>query len=612
MGIYDRLYGPFERVINPFELPFRALPKGSEVGLVLHFAGLFRPVLVAICVLSIAAEAIGLYQVWSISFIVDNVSSHGIDRLVSEHFYFLALICFLIFPITPLLSFLSGALGSQTLGSSMPAAMQWQAHSAIKRQDMAFFHETAPGQLSNRVSQLASAVQQQIVVAVRTLPSFVVKFIGSAALLGLMSWQLSIPVGIWIFANILLSYQAIPRFAELAKHSAKARSEVVGAMTDIYAHMHTIKIFASEQEEDDTLRQSFDRSLQKQQIERRSFLQADNLFVTLNSLLWLSVFLIGLSGLKAGFVSVGDFVGSITIVLRLTVTSRSFLQMGQQVFQALGTIRDVMPIISNVPEIVDRPDALPIDSCVGRIRFDRVSFGYHADRRIIDDFSLEINAGEKIGIVGYSGAGKSTLINLLLRLFDVQEGVISIDGRDIRSLTQASLRKQIGVVTQDASLLHRSVGDNISFGRTNATRDEIISAANMAMAHDFITDLKDGMGRQGLDAFVGDRGIKLSGGQRQRIGVARVILKNAPILVLDEATSALDSDTEAAIQQKLSELMKGKTVIAIAHRLSTIAQMDRLIVIDKGRLAEEGSPETLLNTGGIFSDLWKRQNHGRL
>jgi ATP-binding cassette subfamily B protein/ATP-binding cassette subfamily B multidrug efflux pump len=332
--------------------------------------------------------------------------------------------------------------------------------------------------------------------------------------------------------------------------------------------------------------------------------------VILNTVLWLSMLSIGFSGLVNGFLSVGQFVGAIYILQRLSMQIFVFLQMGQQIFQAIGTIKDAMPVMTTPPTIVDRPDAADLMVDNGEICFRDVGFAYKSGKPVIDNLSLTVRAGEKVGLVGLSGAGKTTLVSLLLRFYDIRDGAILIDGQDISEVTQGSLRRNIGVIAQDVALLHRSVGDNIRYGRPEATQQEIEHAAKTARADLFITDLSDGEGRKGYEAFVGDRGIKLSGGQRQRVAIARVLLKDAPILVLDEATSALDSESEAAIQEKLELVMAGKTVIAIAHRLSTIAMMDRIVVLDHGHIVEEGKPEELAKQDGLFARLWKRQTGG--
>ncbi|TCV67148.1 ABC transporter family protein [Neorhizobium sp. S3-V5DH] len=331
---------------------------------------------------------------------------------------------------------------------------------------------------------------------------------------------------------------------------------------------------------------------------------------SVNALFWIAMLGIGFHGMLNLSVSTGEFVAAIYITQRLSGNARVFIDMGQQIFQAVGTLRDAMPVMTTPPTVVDALNAKPLQVGTGEIRFDSVGFSYHREKPVIDGLNLTVHGGEKVGLVGLSGAGKTTLVNLLLRFYDLDGGSIAIDDQDIRSVTQSSLRENIGVISQDVSLLHRSVGDNIRYGRPDASHDEVVQAAIAAHAHGFIADLKDKEGRSGYDAFVGDRGVKLSGGQRQRIAIARVLLKKAPILVLDEATSALDSESEAAIQENLAKVMAGKTVIAIAHRLSTIASMDRIVVLGEGRIVEMGNPEELVTRNGLYTRLWRRQTGG--
>jgi ATP-binding cassette subfamily B protein/ATP-binding cassette subfamily B multidrug efflux pump len=376
--------------------------------------------------------------------------------------------------------------------------------------------------------------------------------------------------------------------------------------------MQMIKQFAAEDSEAGTIRRTIQKAVQTQHNEQRIYRTSELTVVVLNMVLWLTMLSIGFSGLVNGFLSIGQFVGAVYILQRLSTQIFTFLQMGQQIFQAIGTIKDAMPVMTTPPTITDRPDAPDLNVGTGEIRFENVHFAYKAGKPVIDDLSLTVRPGEKVGLVGLSGAGKTTLANLLLRFYDIRQGAILIDGQDIRTVSQASLRRAIGVIAQDVALLHRSVGDNIRYGRPEAREQDIEEVAKMAAADAFIADLSDSEGRKGYEAFVGDRGIKLSGGQRQRVAIARVLLKNAPILVLDEATSALDSESEAAIQAKLNLVMEAKTVIAIAHRLSTIAMMDRIFVLDQGRIVEEGKPEELVDQDGLFARLWKRQTGGFL
>lgn len=610
MSIAEFIYRPFETLIRPLDIAFAPLPATGPFALVMHFARIFAGVMIAIAVAMIAFEGINLAIIWGISFIVDGVTAKGAAAFLQDDWRVLLVLGLLAFPIQPALVFVANTLGSQTAAVCMPAAMQWQGHKAVERQDLAFFHDLYAGQVASRIAQVASAVQQQISVAFYSLPMFAMQFVGSLALLASLSWPLALPVLIWILANVAIAVIAVPQYSERSRATARARSLVVGSMTDLYSNIQMVKLFAAEDSEAGALRRLMQDSITKQQVERRGYLTTQFLVILVNVVLILGNISLGLWGLVAGFVTLGEFVASIAIVQRLASNSRAFLDMGQQIFQAAGTIRDAMPVMTTPPTIVDVEDAKALTVTAGKVEFRNVRFEYRDGKDVIDDLSLTVKAGEKVGLVGLSGAGKTTLVSLLLRFFDLKDGSILIDGQDIRKVTQASLRESIGVITQDVSLLHRSVGDNIRYGKPAASADEISHAAALAQADAFIAQLKDGEGRAGYEAYVGDRGVKLSGGQRQRVAIARVLLKNAPILVLDEATSALDSDTEAAVQGNLDRLMQGKTVIAIAHRISTIASMDRIVVIDKGRIVEQGTPAKLLNLNGIYARLWTRQAGG--
>jgi ABC-type multidrug transport system fused ATPase/permease subunit len=610
MSFSDRIYRPFETLMRPLDIPYTPLPSRGPFALLVHFASMFRGVLAAVAILMIAIEGINLATIWGISFIVDGVTASGAAAFLDENWPTLAVLGMLIFPVLPLLIFLGNTLNSQTVAVCMPAAMQWQGHRAVERQDLAFFHDLFAGQVATRISQVASAVQQQIVVAFYQVPLFLVQFVGSLVLLSALSWPLALPVFVWIAANVALAVAAVPHFSERSRRTARARSLVVGAMTDLYSNIQMVKLFAAEDSEAGAMRKIMENAVESQQRERRIHLTTDTSVILINTVLTLAISIIGFWGLVGGFVTIGQFVASIAIVLRLNANSRAFLQMGQQIFQAVGTIRDAMPVVTTPPTIIDTPNARSLTVTAGEVEFRNVQFEYRQGQGVIEGLSLTVHAGEKVGLVGLSGAGKSTLVSLLLRFFDLKGGTIYIDGQDIRSVTQTSLRESIGVVTQDVSLLHRSVGDNIRYGQPSASREEVEHAARLAEADGFIANLGDSEGRTGYDAFIGDRGVKLSGGQRQRVAIARVLLKDAPILVLDEATSALDSEAEAAVQDKLALLMEGKTVIAIAHRLSTIASMDRIVVLDKGRIIEEGRPSVLLERDGLYARLWKRQTGG--
>ncbi len=610
MSISDRIFRPFETLIRPLDIPFRALPSKGPVAVLLHFISMFRGVLIALALSSMAMEAINLSIIWGLSAIVDGVTAQGAAAFLQNEWALLVVLGLLIFPAMPIASFFLNTLNSHTLGIAMPAAIQWQGHKAVERQDLAFFHELYAGQVASRLSQVSSAVQQQIINAFQVGPRFVLQMVGSLVLLGALSWQLALPVFIWIVLNVALAIKMAPVFTERSRQSAKQKSLVSGAITDLYSNMQMIKQFAAEDSEAGAVRRILSKAVHTQHQEQRVFRLSELVVVVLNMALWLAILSLGFSGLIRGAISVGEFVAAVYILQRLSGHTFTFLQMGQQIFQAIGTIKDAMPVMTTPPTITDKADASELQVSKGEISFDGVRFAYKSGRPVVDDLSLTVSAGEKVGLVGLSGAGKTTLVNLLLRFYDIQDGAIRIDGQDIRDVTQVSLRRNIGVIAQDVALLHRSVGDNIRYGRPNATQEEIEHVATMAKADVFITDLTDNEGRKGYQAFFGDRGIKLSGGQRQRVAIARVLLKDAPILILDEATSALDSESEAAIQDKLNLVMEGKTVIAIAHRLSTIAKMDRIVVLDRGKIIEEGRPEALVEQGGLFAQLWNRQMGG--
>ncbi|MGO7180431.1 ABC transporter ATP-binding protein [Rhizobium brockwellii] len=610
MSISDAIYRPFETLIRPLDIPYRPMPTKGPVAVLVHFIAMFRGVVITMALTSMAIEAINLTIIWGLSVIVDGVTTQGVELFVDSNFRLLAVLAFLLFPVMPILFYITNILNSHTIGISLPVAIQWQGHKAVERQDLAFFHDLFAGQVASRLGQVANAVQQQILIAFQTAPRFLLQIIGSVLLLLALSWQLALPVIVWVAFNVLFAIKVVPDFTERARRSAKQNSLISGALTDIYGNIQMVKQFAAEDSEAGALRKIMSKGVDTLHHEQRIYRTTELVVISLNMVLWLVMLGIGFWGLFDRFLTVGDFAATVYILQRLSAGSFTFLQMGQQIFRALGTIKDAMPVMTTPPTITDRPDAAELTVSRGEIHFENVRFAYKSGKPVIDDLSLTVRPGEKVGLVGLSGAGKTTLVSLLLRFYDIEDGAILIDGQDIRAVTQASLRRAIGVIAQDVALLHRSVGDNIRYGRPEATTDEIEAVAKMASADAFIADLSDAEGRRGYDVFVGDRGIKLSGGQRQRVAIARVLLKDAPILVLDEATSALDSESEAAIQERLNLVMEGKTVIAIAHRLSTIARMDRIVVLDHGRIVEEGRPDELVEQDGLFARLWKRQTGG--
>jgi ATP-binding cassette subfamily B multidrug efflux pump len=610
MSLADRIYGPFERLISPLDLPVEPMPASGPLALIWHFAKLFRWVLVAVCLLSVASGLVSLAVVWAIAFVVDGVSAEGAGAFIESNTPLLVIFFMLVAVVDPVLVFLQRALTSQAVGVGFPAALRWQGYKAVERQDVAFFHDLFAGQVASRIQQVSRSVQRQLMTAVESIPSFAIQFVGSFALLATLSWPLAIPVFFWIVGNGLIAWLAVPRYIALSSETARTQSRATGAMTDIYSNIQMVKLFAAEDSEAGAVRNVLGEVVETELAQRRTFISTDMGVYMLNVALSVSVLAIGLWGLVAGFVTIGNFVAAVTIVRSLNGSSRAFIGLGQSIAQTFGTIRDAMPVLTTPPTVLDAPDAVPLAVTRGAIAFEAVGFEYKSGKAVMRDLSLAIRSKEKVGLVGVSGAGKSTLVSLLLRLYDIETGRITIDGQDIARVTQESLRAQIGVITQDVALLNRSIRDNIRYGKPDATDSEILAAARLAEAEDFILELKDGEGRCGLDAFVGDRGIKLSGGQRQRVAIARAVLKNAPILILDEATSSLDSEAEAAIERHLTDLMSDKTVLCIAHRLATIARMDRIVVLEEGRIVETGSPADLLAADGLYARLWARQTGG--
>ena len=646
MTISDRIFRPFENLVKPLDLPIRPMPDSGPVALLWHFARMFRVVLVIVGVLSLLSASLSLFIIWALSFVVDGVVAQGAQTFLTQNAVLLTVFGLIVVLGSPVLTFLEEAFNGQSAQVLLPAAMHWQAYNAVEGQDVAFFEDTFAGQVASRIAQVTGSVQQQMMLAVGTVPRFTVQLAGSAVLLLALAWPLAIPVLVWMLANVLLAWKVVPAYISLSSRVAEAYSRATGAMTDIFGNITTVKLFAAEDSEAGAVRTVMQDTINTQHREQRYYIVSNTLVISFNALLLVSTFAVGLWGMLNERVSVGDFVAAAVITRQLSNSSFVFIGLGQQIAKTIGTIKDAMPIMTQRPAIVDRPYAGTLAVRKGSIEFENVKFTYmtvpipgdsdtqvgsvsanahdetdlqtkrstrttithNVSSAIISDLSLTVDSGERVGLVGVSGAGKSTLFSLLLRLRELDSGSICIDGTDICSVTQSSLRSQIGVVTQDVALFNRSVRDNIRYGAPLADDHAILAALEQAEAGDFIQQLHDKQGRTGLDAHVGERGVKLSGGQRQRLSIARVILKNAPILLLDEATAALDSEAEAAIQNNLEKLMESRTTLAIAHRLSTIAAMDRLVVMDSGRIVESGTHHELLEQGGLYARLWNRQS----
>ena len=507
-------------------------------------------------------------------------------------------------------------LKHQALAGNFPMRLRWKFHRLMLGQSMSFYQDEFAGRVSAKVMQTALAVRDTCLILTDILVFVVIYFITMTAVVASFDLWLLLPFLGWLALYVASLRWFVPHLSKVSRAQADARSLMTGRITDAYTNIATVKLFSHAGREAGHARGAMQEFIQTVHAQMRLVSSIEIVNHSLSMLLILATGGTALWLWSQGQIGVGAVAASTAMALRLNGMSHWIMWEMASLFENVGTVQDGINTLSRPHAVLDRADAKPLVVGRGELRFEQLGFAYGASgpdaRSVIDDFSLIIRPGEKIGVVGRSGAGKSTLVNLLLRFYDLEQGRILIDGQDVAAVTQDSLRAQIGMVTQDTSLLHRSVRDNILYGRPDASDAEMISAATRAEAHDFILGLSDAKGRKGYDAHVGERGVKLSGGQRQRIAIARVMLKDAPILLLDEATSALDSEVEAAIQASLYRLMEGKTVVAIAHRLSTIAAMDRLVVMDKGRIVEEGDHRGLLALGGLYARLWARQSGGFL
>jgi len=490
--------------------------------------------------------------------------------------------------------------------------IRWNVHRYLLRQSMGYFQDEFAGRIATKLMQTSLAVRETVVKLLDVGVYILVYVFGAMLAAAAADWRLMLPFAGWLAGYILLMLYFVPRMERVSREQADARSDMTGRIVDSYTNIATVKLFSHSRREQAYAREAMDGFLGTVYRQMRLATRVGAGNYTLNMGLVLAVAGIGLWLWIGGMISAGAVAVGIALALRLVGMSQWIMWELSALFENIGTVQDGINSISLPPTVDDAQGAPELSAVAGDIRFEAVGFHYGKGSGVIERMDLHVRPGERIGVIGRSGAGKSTLVNLLLRFHDVESGRILVDGIDIAGVQQDSLRANVGVVTQDTSLLHRSVRENILYGRPDASEADMVEAARQAEAHDFILELSDAKGRRGYDAHVGERGVKLSGGQRQRIAIARVLLKDAPILVLDEATSALDSEVEAAIQGNLYRLMEGKTVIAIAHRLSTIAAMDRLVVMDRGAIVEQGTHDELVGRGGIYAQLWHRQSGGFL
>ncbi|KAF1700370.1 ABC transporter ATP-binding protein [Pseudoxanthomonas kaohsiungensis] len=602
----------FENRLDPYPAAPATQPPRSLYAFCRHYTRGTEPwlALMALLTTAIAITEVSLYAFTGS--IVDRLSSHTPATFLQEEGWNFALMAAVVLLVMPALNLLSAMVIHQTLLGNFPMRIRWQVHRYLLRQSMGYFQDEFAGRISTKLMQTSLAVRETV-IKLLDVGNYVIVYFGGALIVAASAdWRLMLPFAGWIVAYSILLRYAIPRLNKVAQEQADARSTMTGRIVDSYTNIATVKLFSHSHREEDYARESMGEFLDTvhRQMRLATIVNVSN--DTLNMLLLFAVASTGIGLWMNDAVSVGAIAVAIAFVLRLMGMSQWIMWEMSALFENIGTVQDGINSIALPATVDDAPDAKDIGPVRGDIRFEHVTFHYGKQGGVIEGLDLHVRPGEKVGLVGRSGAGKSTLVNLLLRFYDREGGAIRIDGTDIATVTQDSLRAAIGVVTQDTSLLHRSVRENILYGRPDASEAELVEAARQANADGFIQELVDAKGRRGYDAQVGERGVKLSGGQRQRIAIARVLLKNAPILVLDEATSALDSEVEAVIQENLYRLMQGKTVIAIAHRLSTIAAMDRLVVMDQGRIVEQGTHEQLLAHGGLYAQLWQRQSGGFL
>lgn len=606
-----KIFSWFESRIDPYP---EAAPKTPEKGLWRFIWSNIEGVRKWIAVLAVFTVGIGIMEALMFQFmgkVVDWLGAYTPQTLFVEKGHALigmmAMVAFFA-----VWTFFASSVRLQTLQGVFPMRLRWNFHRLMLGQSLGFYQDEFAGRVSAKVMQTALALRDVVMTVADMVVYVLVYFITSGVILSSFDAWLIVPFICWMIGFAMIMRFLIPKLGKTAARQADARSLMTGRITDAYSNIATVKLFSHGAREAAYAKQSMEEFMVTVHAQMRLATLLHTCSFIVNSSLTVGTTALGIWLWYHGQVGVGAVATATAMALRVNGLSQYIMWESARLFENIGTVNDGMATLSKPHTILDKPQALPLKVTRGEIKFEHVDFSYEAGKPLLNGFNLNIKPGEKVGLIGRSGAGKSTIVNLLLRFYEPQSGTISIDGQNVDSVTQESLRAQIGLVTQDTSLLHRSVRDNIIYGRPDATDAEMISAAERAEAADFIPNLSDAKGRRGYDAHVGERGVKLSGGQRQRIAIARVMLKDAPILLLDEATSALDSEVEAAIQESLDKMMEGKTVIAIAHRLSTIAAMDRLIVLDKGRIIEEGSHTELLAKQGLYAKLWAHQSGGFL
>ncbi|OEO23890.1 multidrug ABC transporter ATP-binding protein [Pseudomonas sp. J237] len=604
------LFRFFESRVDVFKNTADEAPPRSIAGFYWHYLKQVWPLFLALLIVGVFGALIEVSLLNFVAQLIDMAQATPSSEFFSRYRNELLWMLCVVMIIRPVVFGLHDLLGNQAITPNLTNLVRWQSHRYVLKQSLRFFQNDFAGRIAQRIMQTGPSLRDSAMQVIEALWHVVIYAAGALYLFAEADWRLMVPLLVWILAYCLLLTYFVPRIKQRSATASAARSKLMGRVVDGYSNISTLKLFAHTREEQNYARSAMQELLDKVRIQTRTVTALDVSVTAINGLL------IGATGALAlwlwsnQLISTGAIALALGLVIRINSMAEWIMWVVNGIFENVGTVQDGMKAIVQPREVQDREDAQPLNVRHGSVQFDSIGFHYGKTTGVISDLSLHIDAGEKIGLIGPSGAGKSTLVSLLLRLYDLQAGRILIDGQDIANVTQESLRAQIGVVTQDTALLHRSIRDNLRYGRPAASDSELDAAMRQAHAEEFIKALDDNQGGKGLDAQVGERGVKLSGGQRQRIAIARVLLKDAPILVLDEATSALDSEIEVAIQESLDTLMQGKTVIAIAHRLSTIARMDRLVVIDQGHIVETGTHAELIAKGGLYARLWQHQTGG--